>query len=107
MAKVPLTMPQGLFPQTLNNTDSVYRCLFNFPLKRPHGAHRNTVADLHWEGEKSDRTLNSSEIVFICCMPLNHRSSSAFRCGSDATTPYHVSRTPTVVKSQTALDYPC
>ena len=102
MTKVAVTMPQGLFPQTLNYPD----CLFNFPLKRPHQAH-NTVADLYWEEEKSDKTLNSSEIVFIFCMPLNHQSSSAPHCGSDATILHHVSRTPMAVKSQTALDYPC
>jgi len=48
MTKVPVTMPHGLFPQTLN-----YRCPFHFPLQRPHQAHRNTVADLHWQGEKN------------------------------------------------------
>lgn len=103
MTKVRVTMPQGLFPQTLNYPD----CLFNFPLKKPQQSHRNTVADLCWEGEKSDKTPNSNEIGFIFCTPLNHLSSSVPHCGSDATILYHISRIPMVTKSQTAVDYPC
>lgn len=107
MTKVPVAMPQGLFPQTLNYPDAVYSCLFNFPLKRPHWADRNTVADLHWEKEKSDKTVNSSEIVSIFRMPLNHQLSSAPHRRSDATSLYHVSRIAMVVKLQAALDYRC
>lgn len=87
MATVPGTLPQGLFPKTL-----IIQTAHLTDLWRGHTRHMVTQY-CTGKGKKTYATLNSKEIWFIVCRPLNYQASLAPQGRRDTTILYPASRT--------------